>query len=201
MVFSLVLAASILLGAFAYADVTRDLPSVEILPRLLNPPDGLLLQPTRIYDRTGLHPLFTFASAPDAPRRYIPINEQNPQHIPASLVNAVLAVAVLAIPAYEALLIVWARSRTSTHRLALVLGLALAGALGFAAVLVAAALAAGYLPARRAITIDPRWPCGPGREIGYTLAQTVSRSPPARAGMRPQYHTPPRARLSRRHGG
>jgi|GEM_PF-6286378 len=47
MVFSLVLAALILLGAFAYADVTRDLPSVEILPRLLNPPDGLLLQPTR----------------------------------------------------------------------------------------------------------------------------------------------------------
>jgi membrane peptidoglycan carboxypeptidase len=93
MVFSLVLAALILLGAFAYADVTRDLPSVEILPRLLNPPDGLLLQPTRIYDRTGLHPLFRFSSAPDdAPRRYIPINEQNPQHIPASLVNAVLAV-------------------------------------------------------------------------------------------------------------
>jgi len=93
MVFSLVLAALILLGAFAYADVTRDLPSVEILPRLLNPPDGLLLQPTRIYDRTGLHPLFTFSSAPDASRRYIPINEQNPQHIPTGLVNAVLAVA------------------------------------------------------------------------------------------------------------
>ena len=94
MVFSLVLAALILLGAFAYADVTRDLPSVEILPRLLNPPDGLLLQPTRIYDRTGEHPLFRFSSAPeDAPRRYIPINEQNPQHIPTNLVNAALAVA------------------------------------------------------------------------------------------------------------
>jgi membrane peptidoglycan carboxypeptidase len=93
MVFSLILAALILLGAFSYADVTRDLPSVEILPRLLNPPDGLLLQPTRIYDRTGLHPLFRFSSAPDASRRYIPINEQNPQHIPTSLVNAVLAVA------------------------------------------------------------------------------------------------------------
>ncbi|MCA2000512.1 MAG: transglycosylase domain-containing protein [Chloroflexi bacterium] len=94
MVFSLLLAALILLGAFAYADVTRDLPSVEILPRLLNPPDGLLLQPTRIYDRTGLHPLFRFSSAPeDAPRRYIPINEQNPQRLPGSLVNAALAVA------------------------------------------------------------------------------------------------------------
>ena len=78
MVFSIVLAASILLGAFAYADITRELPSVEILPRLLNPPDGLLLQPTRIYDRTGEQVLLTFASDENSPRRYIPINDQNP---------------------------------------------------------------------------------------------------------------------------
>jgi membrane carboxypeptidase/penicillin-binding protein len=91
MVFSIVLAALILLGAFAYADVTRDLPSVEILPRLLNPPDGILLQPTRIYDRTGEQVLFTFAPT-DTPRRYIPINEQNPQHIPVNLIDSMIAV-------------------------------------------------------------------------------------------------------------
>ena len=60
--FRILLAAFILLGAFAYADVTRDLPSVEILPRLLNPPDGLLLQPTRIYDRTGVAGAFYFCA-------------------------------------------------------------------------------------------------------------------------------------------
>ncbi len=91
-VLSLLLAAGIMLGAFAYADVTRELPSTEILPRLLNPPDGLLLQPTRIYDRSGLQVLATFAPN-DAPRRYIPVNPQNPQHIPENLVNAVIAVA------------------------------------------------------------------------------------------------------------
>lgn len=91
MVLSILLAALIILGAFAYADITRDLPSVETLPRLLNPPDGLLLQPTRIYDRSGLQLLFTF-SPTDTPRRYIPISEQNPQHIPENLVNAVIAV-------------------------------------------------------------------------------------------------------------
>ncbi|MBE0669619.1 MAG: transglycosylase domain-containing protein [Anaerolineales bacterium] len=91
-VLSLLLAAVIILGAFAYADVTRELPSAEILPRLLNPPDGLLLQPTRIYDRSGLQVLATFAPN-DSPRRYIPVNPQNPQHIPANLVNAVIAVA------------------------------------------------------------------------------------------------------------
>ncbi|WKZ36733.1 MAG: transglycosylase domain-containing protein [Anaerolineales bacterium] len=91
-VLSIILAAAILLGAFAYADVTRDLPSIEILPRLLNPPDGLLLQPTRIYDRTGTQLLATFAPE-DTPRRYIPVSDQNPQHIPETLVNAVIAAA------------------------------------------------------------------------------------------------------------
>ncbi|MFN8411098.1 MAG: transglycosylase domain-containing protein [Anaerolineales bacterium] len=91
MILSLVLAVLILFTAFEYADITRDLPSVDVLPRLLNPPDGLLLQPTRIYDRTGLQLLYTFAPV-QTPRRYIPINEQNPQHIPADLVNAVIVV-------------------------------------------------------------------------------------------------------------
>ena len=89
---SLLLAVAIIIGAFAYAEVTRELPSTDILPRLLNPPDGLLLQPTRIYDRTGLQLLATFAPN-DSPRRYIPVNEQNPQHIPENLINAVIAVA------------------------------------------------------------------------------------------------------------
>ncbi|MBP8164198.1 MAG: transglycosylase domain-containing protein [Anaerolineales bacterium] len=92
-VLSLLLAAFIILGAFAYADVTRDLPSVEILPRLLNPPDGLLLEPTRIYDRTGTQVLFTFALEAETSRRYIPVNEKIPQHIPNELVESVVAVA------------------------------------------------------------------------------------------------------------
>lgn len=91
-VLSILLGIGILLGAFGYAEVTRDLPSTDLLPRLLNPPDGLLLQPTRIYDRTGTHLLATFAPE-DTPRRYIPVSDQNPQHIPASLVNAVIAAA------------------------------------------------------------------------------------------------------------
>src|SRR5512142_104236 len=87
---SILVAILILLGALAYADLTRDLPNVALLPALLNPPDGLLLQPTRVYDRTGQHLLFTFSSespsaaapaaagedATSAPglRRYIPLS-------------------------------------------------------------------------------------------------------------------------------
>lgn len=91
-VLSIILAAAILLGAFAYAEVTRDLPSTQILPILLNPPNGLLLQPARIYDRSGTQLLATFAPE-ETPRRYLPVNEQNPQHIPAHMISAVLAAA------------------------------------------------------------------------------------------------------------
>lgn len=91
-ILSLILGSFIILGAFAYADVTRDLPSTQILSILLNPPDGLLLQPTRIYDRTGLQLLATFAPN-ESPRRYIPVSEQNAQHIPQDLIDAVIAAA------------------------------------------------------------------------------------------------------------
>lgn len=90
MILSLLIAALIIITAFSYVSLTRDLPSTQILPTLLNPPDGLLLQPTRIYDRTGRNIIFTFASN-DSPRRYIPLSEANPQYLPNSLADAVVA--------------------------------------------------------------------------------------------------------------
>ena len=49
LVISVLLAASILTAAFTWASITRDLPSVAALPVLLDPQDGALLQPTRLY--------------------------------------------------------------------------------------------------------------------------------------------------------
>ncbi len=91
-VLSLLLALSIFGVTLFYASLTSDLPSVEVLPDLLNPPDGLLLQPTRIYDRTGQHILKTFAPG-ESLRRYIPLEPNNPQHLPDSLVQATIAMA------------------------------------------------------------------------------------------------------------
>jgi hypothetical protein len=79
-IFSLLIAACLFTTAFSYVNLTHDLPSVDLLPQLLNPPDGLLLQPTRIYDRTRQNILFTFAPD-DSPRRYLPLSETNPQHL------------------------------------------------------------------------------------------------------------------------
>ena len=90
MLLSLFLAALIVATAFAYVNLTRDLPSTAILPNLLNPPNGILLQPTRIYDRAGENILFTFATN-DSQRRYLPLSETNPQHLPKSLSDAVIA--------------------------------------------------------------------------------------------------------------
>ena len=91
-VLSILLVLLIFGTVFYYAELTRDLPSIQTLPGLLNPPDGLLLQPTRIYDRTGQHILKTFAPT-ESPRRYIPVDPGNPQHLPDSLVQATLAMA------------------------------------------------------------------------------------------------------------
>ncbi len=90
MMLSLFIAALIIISAFSYVSLTRDLPSVGLLPILLNPPDGLLLQPTRIYDRTGDNILYAFAPN-DSPRRYIPLSDTNPQYLPKSLSDAVIA--------------------------------------------------------------------------------------------------------------
>jgi membrane peptidoglycan carboxypeptidase len=88
------LMASLLLLAagLAYANLTHDLPNIESLPILLNPPDGLLLQPTRIYDRSGQHLLATLAPT-DETRRYLPLNPQSPQHLPDALAKATVAAA------------------------------------------------------------------------------------------------------------
>jgi membrane peptidoglycan carboxypeptidase len=89
---SLLLAVLILVAALAYAGLTRGLPNVDLLPALLNPPDGLLLQPTQVYDRSGKHLLLTFAPN-DGPRRYLPLNPQSPQHLPDFLARAAVAIA------------------------------------------------------------------------------------------------------------
>ncbi len=77
----------VLAGALTYASLTRGLPPVEELEMQLNPSTGLLLQPTRLYDRTGQHLLATLAPT-DAARVYIPY-EQFPQ----SFISATLALA------------------------------------------------------------------------------------------------------------
>lgn len=84
-IFSILLAIGIFASVFAYADLTRDLPSIDQLPILLNQKNGLLLHPTRVYDRTGENVIFTFAPS-DAARVYLLL-----KNLPSSIVDATIA--------------------------------------------------------------------------------------------------------------
>ncbi len=59
---SAALVLAVLAAVLAYAGLTSGLPPVEELSILLNPNDGQLLQPTRLYDRTGQHLLAVLGS-------------------------------------------------------------------------------------------------------------------------------------------
>ncbi len=81
------LAAALAVGMLAlgimYAEIVSDLPSIEELPLLLDPGRGLLLEPTRLYDRTGEHLLLTLAPV-ESRRTYLPY-----ERLPRALIEAV----------------------------------------------------------------------------------------------------------------
>ena len=84
------LAVTIIGGAFSYASLTANLPSTDLMPTLLDAPNGSMLQPTRIYDRSGQHLLAVLAQE-DTPRTYISLDSNTPEHLPDGLVRATLA--------------------------------------------------------------------------------------------------------------
>ncbi|HNB52860.1 MAG TPA: penicillin-binding protein [Anaerolineales bacterium] len=72
-VFAVALALGLIALTVTYTALARDLPSLQTIPTLLTPPDGLLLQPTRFYDRTGQTLLYTLQN-PDAKKaKYLPL--------------------------------------------------------------------------------------------------------------------------------
>ena len=94
--------------AWLYSDLTRNLPSLEQLPQLLDPPDGILLEPTRLYDSTGEHIIRTLKDPSSNGRQYLalppelwkdhswqvssPDRPEVQAYLPAELVDAILAV-------------------------------------------------------------------------------------------------------------
>lgn len=68
---SILLAAAGLFTAIEYSRASIDLPAIEVLPGLLSPPDGLLLHPTRIYDREGKIVLLELQNPAAAAKKYL----------------------------------------------------------------------------------------------------------------------------------
>lgn len=86
----LLLAGGLLWVGITYAQITADLPSLELLPELLNRQQGLLLQPTRVYDRRGETVLLTLEN-PGIPRSYLSIDPQQTDAFAPIFVQATIA--------------------------------------------------------------------------------------------------------------
>jgi membrane peptidoglycan carboxypeptidase len=73
---SLVLALGAAGLALGYAGVVAGLPAPDAIPALLEPPDGLLLEPTRLYGRTGEQVILTLENPAAKGRRYLRLGEE-----------------------------------------------------------------------------------------------------------------------------
>jgi membrane peptidoglycan carboxypeptidase len=82
---SVVLAMGIFGLASAWSRLTSDLPPTQQISLLLDPASGQLLQPTRLYDRTGEH-LLAELSPPGITRKYVRLGQ-----LPTALADATLA--------------------------------------------------------------------------------------------------------------
>lgn len=89
-VISALLAVALLAAAFAYAELTRDLPALDQIPVYLDPQDGTLLQPTRLYDRSG-QVLLAELAPPDAPRRFLSVDADSPDSFSPQLLKTLVA--------------------------------------------------------------------------------------------------------------
>ncbi len=81
------------LFTLAYILLIRDLPSLDTVPSLLDPPNGILLQPTRLYDRTNTQVLLTLENPAATNRQYLSLDSQQDNYLPATVISATLVVA------------------------------------------------------------------------------------------------------------
>lgn len=86
----LVLSGTIFVATWQYSLITRDLPPVENLARVLDPSTGIFAYPTRLMDRSGTKILAELA-IPGVKRQYLSINITAKEHISEDLINAVVA--------------------------------------------------------------------------------------------------------------
>ena len=91
LIFSLLMTGAIIVAASFYTSVTADLPSLEAMAAFFNPQDGLILQPSRLYDRTGQIELLTLDN-PGALRAYVWLDPQQDVHFSPLLAQAVTAI-------------------------------------------------------------------------------------------------------------
>ncbi len=82
----LALAAAIFAAGLAYASLTRNLPSIQQVALLLDSHNGALMQPTRLYDRSGTQLIYSLEN-PGIPRKYLAVDPNRSDHFSPELVR------------------------------------------------------------------------------------------------------------------
>lgn len=95
---SLVIALFCMFLALEYTALTRNLPSIETLPLLVDPPGGLYLQPTRFYDRSGEHLILELQNPAAKGAQYLSFpnqaafaNSDGKTYLPGDVISATIA--------------------------------------------------------------------------------------------------------------
>jgi membrane peptidoglycan carboxypeptidase len=87
---SIIISLSIIALTFTISSLNQSLPSLEALPFLLEPPDGQLLEPTYLLDRSGEHVIAILQYPFAKDQEYLTLGEDQPNQIPSSLINATI---------------------------------------------------------------------------------------------------------------
>ena len=88
----ILIALAAFFASLAWSILVQDIPSIEALPTLLQPPDGTLLEPTRFYDRTGEHVIAVLQNSVSTEANYLFLEGESPQLlIPSTVISATLA--------------------------------------------------------------------------------------------------------------
>jgi membrane peptidoglycan carboxypeptidase len=74
---SLLIVALSAAGTWYYFSLVRDLPSIATLPAIFEPPDGELLQPTRLFDRSHDHVILTLQNPAAKDRQYLYVESES----------------------------------------------------------------------------------------------------------------------------
>jgi membrane peptidoglycan carboxypeptidase len=78
-------------AAISYASLSKDLPAIKLLPYMLDPENGVLLQSTHIYDRSGEHLLAALENPGVGARQYLNLNSLGEHGLPKTLVDATIS--------------------------------------------------------------------------------------------------------------
>jgi len=89
-IFCSVLALGIVLAAFILTSLTGDLPSIDALPALFEGRNGLLQNPTQIFDRTGSHLIATLENPASEERVYLRVGGSGQDTFPQGLIDAAI---------------------------------------------------------------------------------------------------------------